>query len=188
MLPGYSKLLIHDMIIPERGASTFHAILDMAMMAFNAGMERTEGQWRELLGRAGFEVVKFWLPAQEDADGIVEAMVIRECVVAGKLLYFDIQSTGQRHFTLEAPCFNFPLFGSISPPTISVESHDHLPQCRLFSWLRSGPPLSCAWTTCASTHNTCLRGIFTVIHAPQILFVHHARRYGPARLPRHIHQ
>ncbi|KAK9438525.1 sterigmatocystin 8-O-methyltransferase [Metarhizium brunneum] len=30
MLPGYSKLLIHDMVIPERGASTFHAMLDMA--------------------------------------------------------------------------------------------------------------------------------------------------------------
>ncbi|KID91474.1 sterigmatocystin 8-O-methyltransferase [Metarhizium guizhouense ARSEF 977] len=75
MLPGYSKLLIHEMIIPERGASTFHAMLDMAMMAFNAGMERTEEQWRELLGRAGFEVVKVWLPAQEDADGIVEAMI-----------------------------------------------------------------------------------------------------------------
>ncbi|EXU99898.1 O-methyltransferase [Metarhizium robertsii] len=75
MLPGYSKLLIHDMVIPERGASTFHAMRDMAMMAFNGGMERTEAQWRKLLGSAGFEVVRVWLPAQEDADGIVEAMV-----------------------------------------------------------------------------------------------------------------
>ncbi|KAH0594139.1 hypothetical protein MHUMG1_07978 [Metarhizium humberi] len=74
MLPGYSKLLIHDMVIPERGASTFHAMRDMAMMAFNGGMERTEAQWRKLLGSAGFEVVRVWLPAQEDADGIVEAM------------------------------------------------------------------------------------------------------------------
>ncbi|OAA52903.1 sterigmatocystin 8-O-methyltransferase [Cordyceps fumosorosea ARSEF 2679] len=75
MTPGYSKVLLHEMIVPERGASTFHAMLDMTMMAFNAGMERTETQWRELLDRAGFEVVKFWAPLQEDADGIVEAML-----------------------------------------------------------------------------------------------------------------
>ncbi len=75
MTPGYSKVLLHEMIVPELGASTFHAMLDMTMMAFNAGMERTERQWRELLDKAGFEVVKVWAPMQEDADGIVEAMV-----------------------------------------------------------------------------------------------------------------
>lgn len=75
MTPGYSKLLLHEMIIPEKNASTFHAMLDMTMMAFNAGMERTEIQWKELLEKAGFEVVKFWAPLQEDADGIVEAVL-----------------------------------------------------------------------------------------------------------------
>ncbi|KAF1738162.1 Demethylsterigmatocystin 6-O-methyltransferase [Beauveria bassiana] len=75
MKPGYSKLLLHEMIVPAKGASTFHAMLDMTMMAFNAGMERTESQWRELLDKAGFDVVKIWLPMQEDADGIVEAML-----------------------------------------------------------------------------------------------------------------
>ncbi|KAI0410007.1 putative O-methyltransferase [Xylaria palmicola] len=39
MRRGYSKLLIHEMIIPAEGASAFHAVLDMTMMAFNAGME-----------------------------------------------------------------------------------------------------------------------------------------------------
>ncbi|OAA46423.1 O-methyltransferase, family 2 [Cordyceps fumosorosea ARSEF 2679] len=75
MAPGYSKLLLHEMIVPEEGASTFHAMLDMTMMAFNAGMERTERQWHELLDKAGFEVIQFWMPPQEDADGIVEAML-----------------------------------------------------------------------------------------------------------------
>lgn len=75
MKPGYSKLLLHEMIIPETGASTFHSMLDMTMMAFNAGMERTESQWTELLNRAGFDVIKIWPPLQEDADGIVEAML-----------------------------------------------------------------------------------------------------------------
>ncbi|KAI2619934.1 S-adenosyl-L-methionine-dependent methyltransferase [Hypoxylon sp. NC1633] len=53
MKPGYSKLLLHEMIIPEQGASTFHGVLDMTMMAFNAGMERSERQWEELLDKAG---------------------------------------------------------------------------------------------------------------------------------------
>ncbi|KAI1086534.1 putative O-methyltransferase [Rostrohypoxylon terebratum] len=75
MRPGYSKLIIHEMIIPERGASTFHAVYDMAMMAFNSGMERSEKQWEELLNKAGFEEIRFWLPKEEDADGIVEAML-----------------------------------------------------------------------------------------------------------------
>lgn len=78
MKPGYSKLLLHEMIIPEKGASTFHAMLDMTMMAFNAGMERTERQWRELLDTAGFDVLKVWLPLEEDGDGIVEATLKAE--------------------------------------------------------------------------------------------------------------
>ncbi|GAB1312628.1 hypothetical protein MFIFM68171_02838 [Madurella fahalii] len=77
MKPGYSKLLLHEMVIPEKGASTFHAMLDITMMCFNAGMERTEREWRTLLEKAGLEVVKVWLPTQEDADGIVEA-ILRE--------------------------------------------------------------------------------------------------------------
>ncbi|OTB08556.1 hypothetical protein M426DRAFT_7869 [Hypoxylon sp. CI-4A] len=75
MKPGYSKILFHEMIIPEQGATTFHAMLDMAMMAFNAGMERTERQWEELLGQAGLNVVQFWQPVDEGADGIIEAML-----------------------------------------------------------------------------------------------------------------
>jgi hypothetical protein len=75
MKPGYSKLLIHEMLVPEQGASAFHSMLDMTMMCFNAGMERTESQWRTLLEKAGLEVVKFWSPPESDADGIVEAML-----------------------------------------------------------------------------------------------------------------
>lgn len=73
MKPGYSKLLLHEMIIPEEGAATFFAMLDMTMMAFNSGMERTEKQWEALLNRAGFKVIKFWPPPEQGADGIVEA-------------------------------------------------------------------------------------------------------------------
>lgn len=76
MKPGYSLLLLHEMIIPEMGASGFHAMLDLTMMAFNSGMERTGSQFTALLNKAGFEVIKIWVPEDDhDADGIVEAMV-----------------------------------------------------------------------------------------------------------------
>ncbi|KAI0012631.1 putative O-methyltransferase [Xylariaceae sp. FL0662B] len=77
MKPGYSKLLLHEMIVPEQGASTFNAMLDMTMMAFNSGMERTGKQWEDLLQQAGFMDVKIWPPLDEGADGIVEA-ILRE--------------------------------------------------------------------------------------------------------------
>ena len=74
MEPGYSKLLLHELILPDQGASSFQAMLDLTMMTFNGGMERSKQQWRALLDAAGFKVVKFWIP-EEDADGIVEAIV-----------------------------------------------------------------------------------------------------------------
>ncbi|KAI1660054.1 putative O-methyltransferase [Daldinia decipiens] len=75
MKPGYSKLLLHEMIVPETGASPFHAMLDMTVMCFNAGMERTERQWRALLETAGFEVVKVWPSPEVGGNGMVEAIV-----------------------------------------------------------------------------------------------------------------
>ena len=74
MTPRNSKLLLNKMILPEKCAATFQAILDMTMMAFNAGMVRTEQQWTQLLKKAGLEVVKFWQPMREDADGVVNVM------------------------------------------------------------------------------------------------------------------
>lgn len=75
MVPDYSKLLIHELLVPETGADTFAAVYDLVMMAFQAGMERTESQWRQLIEKAGLKVVKFWQPPEPGADGIVEVML-----------------------------------------------------------------------------------------------------------------
>jgi hypothetical protein len=75
MTPGYSKLLIHEMIVPDTGASLTHAMLDMAMMCFNGGVERTAKQWRHLLETAGLEVVNIWPGPEESAAGLVEAII-----------------------------------------------------------------------------------------------------------------
>lgn len=76
MTPGYSKLLLHEMIVPEQEASRFQAQLDMTMMAFNSGLERTGKQWHVLLEAAGLHIVKLWESVEEGADGIIEAMKV----------------------------------------------------------------------------------------------------------------
>ena len=73
MTPGYSKLLIHELILPDTGAAEIQARFDLVMMTFNGGMERSKAQWSKLLEDAGFVNVKLW--EHGDADGIIEAEV-----------------------------------------------------------------------------------------------------------------
>ena len=75
MKPGYSKVFINDIILPDVGCSQLQAYFDIQMMAMHAGMERTRSQWTDLLEKEGFEVIKFWLPPGEDGEGIVEAQL-----------------------------------------------------------------------------------------------------------------
>jgi hypothetical protein len=73
MHPGYSKLLIHDLILPDTGAQEIQARFDLVMMTFNGGMERSTTQWIKLLEDAGFVNIKLW--EHFDHDGIIEAEV-----------------------------------------------------------------------------------------------------------------
>ncbi|KAI8627286.1 putative O-methyltransferase [Xylariaceae sp. FL1651] len=75
MTPGYSKLLIHEMIVPEVGANMVHATLDIAMMCFGGGKERTAAQWTQLLEMAGLEISGIWPGPEGNAAGLVEALV-----------------------------------------------------------------------------------------------------------------
>ena len=60
MKPGYSKLLINDVVMPSTGATSFVTGSDMNMMAIFAAVERSESHWRQLLQQAGFKIVKIW--------------------------------------------------------------------------------------------------------------------------------
>ncbi|KAL4772391.1 S-adenosyl-L-methionine-dependent methyltransferase [Aspergillus nidulans var. acristatus] len=76
MAPGYSRLLLHEGIVPEKGACQFQAMSDIAAMACNGGMERTAQQWRTLLQTAGLQLVRFWNSPDEGGDGIIEAVKV----------------------------------------------------------------------------------------------------------------
>ena len=73
MKPGYSKLIIRDLVLPDTGVTEHQASFDMALMAFNSGIERSTSQWRKLLEGAGFKVTGIW--GWLDKEGIVEAEV-----------------------------------------------------------------------------------------------------------------
>jgi hypothetical protein len=62
------------MIVLGQRASQFHAQMGITMMAFNGGMERTRSQWQALLEAVELQIVRFWDPINEGADGIVGTM------------------------------------------------------------------------------------------------------------------
>ncbi|KAI9709578.1 MAG: hypothetical protein M1820_003338 [Bogoriella megaspora] len=71
LTPGYSKLIISNIIIKDENAPLRQAGIDIGMFIFS-GLQRTETQWKDLLDKRGFKVIKFWHPPG-DADGMIEA-------------------------------------------------------------------------------------------------------------------
>ncbi|KAI4112941.1 MAG: hypothetical protein LQ345_005985 [Seirophora villosa] len=63
MTPGYSKLLVHDHVLPESQPHPQGTGYDLTMMVMVAALERTEPMWRKLLASAGFRIVKIWTSA-----------------------------------------------------------------------------------------------------------------------------
>ncbi|WDK18221.1 O-methyltransferase [Colletotrichum graminicola] len=59
MKPGYSKILIHEIVI-SGPAHPYVAVADMLMMNFAASKERTEEEWEDLVRSAGLRIVKIW--------------------------------------------------------------------------------------------------------------------------------
>ncbi|RYZ65726.1 MAG: hypothetical protein EOP08_06365, partial [Proteobacteria bacterium] len=70
--PG-ARLLLAEAIIDEEATGSFPIDLDIEMLVFASGRERTEHQWRSLLAKSGFEMVRA-VPLA-GITGIVEAVV-----------------------------------------------------------------------------------------------------------------
>ena len=60
MVPGYSKLLINENIIPDEGADLQITGLDLMMMTLVSARERTETEWHQLLEETGFRIIHIW--------------------------------------------------------------------------------------------------------------------------------
>lgn len=60
MSDEYSILLVNENILPDEKVSLYAAELDLHMMAAFSSLDRTLGQFKELLDSAGFDVVGVW--------------------------------------------------------------------------------------------------------------------------------
>ena len=61
MKPGYSKLLIHEQVMPRQEAYWESTALDMVMLTLFSSEERTETAWHDLIeGNAGLKIVNIW--------------------------------------------------------------------------------------------------------------------------------
>jgi hypothetical protein len=72
MKKGYSKLLIKELVIPDRGAPWALTAMDVNVIQSLAGQERTEAQFRKLLGDVGLKVEGIWRH-ERAIDVVIEA-------------------------------------------------------------------------------------------------------------------
>ena len=72
MAPGYSKVIIHDWIVPEKDPSMFMTSQDLNMMSFGGGEERSEARHREYIEAAGLVVSGVWDLQDGISEGIIE--------------------------------------------------------------------------------------------------------------------
>lgn len=72
MTLGYSKLLIKELLIPDRNAPWVLTSLDVNVMQSLSGQERTESQFRSLLESAGFKIEGIW-GHKNAIDVVIEA-------------------------------------------------------------------------------------------------------------------
>jgi O-methyltransferase domain len=68
--PGYSKILINEIVVPDRRAQWYSTSVDMLMMAVHASAERREKQWRALIESAGLKISNIW-----DCGGAAEKLI-----------------------------------------------------------------------------------------------------------------
>ncbi|KAG4220086.1 hypothetical protein PC116_g31435 [Phytophthora cactorum] len=72
MRPGYSRLLINEIVVPRQNASWPITSMDQLMLVLAAIQERTEAHLTELLKKAGFKIIKIY-SYESGQESLVEA-------------------------------------------------------------------------------------------------------------------
>jgi hypothetical protein len=73
MKQGYSKLLIHEQIMPEMGAGEWVTLQDVNMMALCGVAERTEKHWCGIIEAANLVVSRVYMSKDGVSESILEA-------------------------------------------------------------------------------------------------------------------
>ncbi|KAK4899973.1 hypothetical protein LTR27_002736 [Elasticomyces elasticus] len=58
LTPGYSKILINEIVVPDIGANWLETGIDMLMMVTHSSAERTETMWTQLIESVGLKITK----------------------------------------------------------------------------------------------------------------------------------
>ena len=80
MAKGYSKLLINENVISDKGATLMETGLDMLMISLFAARERTAQSWKTLLEGAGFKIMKIW-STEPGSESSIEAELALNFVI-----------------------------------------------------------------------------------------------------------
>ncbi|KAJ3546932.1 hypothetical protein NM208_g1767 [Fusarium decemcellulare] len=75
MDPAYSKLLVVDFVLPDLNAGLLESHLDLMMMTTCDGQERSESEWHQLLGKAGFRIDRILRP-EVGTTSVIEASIV----------------------------------------------------------------------------------------------------------------
>lgn len=74
MEPGYSRILISDCVVANKGADWQHVSLDLFMMALASSHERTEREWHELIESCGLRINKIYSKGQGN-ESLIEVVI-----------------------------------------------------------------------------------------------------------------
>ena len=72
--PGYSKILINENVVNDQGADWKVTSFDWTMLAVGGACERTETQWRDLLGSVGLKINGIW-KGEGSTESLIEAVL-----------------------------------------------------------------------------------------------------------------
>ncbi|HVP43557.1 MAG TPA: methyltransferase [Terriglobales bacterium] len=70
----HGRLILVDMVMPEDSRPHPAKLLDLLMLMFPGGRERTEAEWRDLLATAGFTITRI-VPTKAP-DSVIEAAIV----------------------------------------------------------------------------------------------------------------
>lgn len=75
MKPGYSKILLNEIIIPTSGCDPVFSGLDLLMLGIygSSVRERSQAEWEELLRMAGLKISGIWHEPEEFREAVIEA-------------------------------------------------------------------------------------------------------------------
>jgi hypothetical protein len=73
MKPGYSRALIHEMIMPTSRAAMRQVTKDFNMMTLLSAPERSPQSWERIVDQAGLQLVKMYSPSHPSSEPVIEA-------------------------------------------------------------------------------------------------------------------